>query len=184
MESKRIKLVPLDSIHGEYIVKWRNDPDVSFNLFSNDTLTLDSQKRWFEVYKSSDSRKEFIIYILDDNRAIGTVGLTDIDVRNLKAELTIILGEKEYRGKGFGEEALRLILDYAFKDLMLNKIVLKVFRYNENALKLYNKSGFKLDGILRQDIYKNNQFNDVIEMSLLKEEWNKTLLIADQNFSD
>lgn len=167
--------MPLDSIHDKFVVKWRNDPDVSINLFSNDILTLDSQRRWFEVYKNSDSRKEFVIYTLDDNVAIGTVGLTDIDMRNLKAELSIILGEKEYRGKGFGEEALRLILDFAFENLALNKIILKVFKYNESALKLYNKVGFKLDGILRQDIYKNNQFNDVIEMSLLKEEWNKTI---------
>lgn len=166
--------MPLDFIHAEYIVKWRNDPDVSFYLFSNDILTLESQRRWFEIYRNSNSRKEFIIYTLDNNIAIGNIGLTGIDMHNLKAELTIILGEKEHRGRGFGEEALRLIMSYAFQDLMLNKIALKVFKYNESALKLYNKAGFKLDGILRQDIYKNNQFNDVLEMSLLKEEWNNT----------
>ena len=171
MYEGRIKLVPLDIIHEEYIVKWRNDPNVTLFIFSNDPVSIESNRKWYETYKNSNTRKEFVIYISEIAKPIGTIGLSEIDQENFKAELTIILGESEYRGKGFGKEALKLILDYAFKALKLNKVTLKVFLYNERAIRLYKSVGFKQEGILRQDIYKNNCFNDVMEMSMLKEEW-------------
>lgn len=168
----RVKLVPLDTIHDEYIVKWRNDPRLSAFLFSSNTITLESHKLWFERYKESVDRREFVIYIIDRNIPIGTIGLSSIDKINRKAEYGIIIGEWEHMGKGYAKEASQLILKYAFEELGLNKIFLRVFENNSRAIGMYKSLGFNVDGTLRQDIFKEGVFNNVIEMSFLKEEWN------------
>ncbi len=170
MENRRIKLVPLDSIHDEYIVKWRNNPKLTAFLFSSDIITLESHKRWFEKYKESEDRKEFIIYVIETNRPIGTIGLSSIDTVNLKAEYGILIGEEDYMGKGYAKEASQLLLKYAFDKLQLNKVYLKVFEDNNRAIKMYSNLGFSVDGILRQDIIKEGTFHNVVEMSLLKED--------------
>ena len=164
-------MVPLDTFHDEYIVRWRNDPRQADFLFSSNIITLESHRRWFEKYKESDDRKEFVIYIIDTNIPIGTIGLSSIDKANLKAEYGIIIGENDYIGKGYAKEASRLILKYAFDELQLNKVYLKVFEDNNRAIGVYKKLGFSMEGMLRQDIFKQGAFHNVIEMSFLKEEW-------------
>jgi len=167
----RVKLVPLETIHDEYIVKWRNDPRLSAFLFSTDTVTVESHRMWFEKYQKSDDREEFIINTIDGNMPIGTIGLSAIDKVNSKAEYGIIIGETEYLGKGYAKEASQLILKYAFKELCLNKVFLRVFEENVRAIGMYKSLGFNVDGTLRQDVYKEGVFHNVSEMSFLKEEW-------------
>ena len=107
----------------------------------------------------------------DDQKKIGTIGLSSIDPRNQKAEFGILIGELTERGKGFAEEASAALLNYAFSELNLHKIKLSVFSDNARAIKLYNKLGFRPEGILRQEIFKNAVFKDVMIMAILKEEW-------------
>lgn len=171
MNCSRVSLVPLENIHSEYIVKWRNDPQISRLLFSSNSITMQSHSSWLEKYKSSDNRKEFVIYIIQKNIPIGTIGISAIDNENRKAEYGIIIGEAEYTGKGYAKEASQLILKYAFEKLNLNKVFLKVFEDNTRAICMYKTLGFGVDGILRQDILKDGVYRNVIEMSILKEEW-------------
>lgn len=170
MGSSRVKLVPLDIIHEEYIVKWRNDPSLTALLFSSNKITLEDHRRWFEKYKDTDDRKEYIINIIEGNMPIGTIGLSSIDKVNMKAEYGIIIGEKQYMGKGYAKEASQLILKFAFNELQLNKVFLRVFEDNIRAISMYKRLGFKTDGVLRQDILKDGEFRNVVEMSILKEE--------------
>lgn len=167
----RVKLVPLETIHDNYIVKWRNDSSISTFLFSSEIITLESHRRWFEKYKNLSDRQEFVIYITDRNIPIGTIGLSSIDKINSRAEYGITIGEIEYMGKGYAKEASQLILKYAFEEINLNKVFLKVFEDNTRAIGMYKKLGFNVDGVLRQDVFKDGIFRNVIEMSLLKEEW-------------
>lgn len=171
MGTSRIDLIQLDRSHEKIIIKWRNDPDLNEFLFSDNVITLESHRKWFEDYKQLGNRKEFLIFVRDIYKPIGTVGLSLIDKHNKKAEYGIIIGEKEYMGKGYAKEASTLILSYAFNDLLLNKIYLRVFEDNYRATKMYESIGFKLDGLLRQDIIKKGVYKNVIEMSILKEEW-------------
>lgn len=165
-----MKLIPLDTIHDEYIVKWRNDPKLSAFLFSSNIITLESHRKWFEKYKNYDDRKEFVIYVIDTNTPIGTIGLSSIDKINKKAEYGIIIGESDYMGKGYAKEASQSILKYAFYELQLNKVFLRVFEDNIRAIGMYKSLGFSIDGVLRQDILKEGAFRNVIEMSFLKED--------------
>lgn len=175
MSLDRVRLVPLENIHSEYIVKWRNDPQISQFLFSSDWITLESHNLWLKKYWISSTRKEFVIYIIQGDIPIGTIGLSAIDYENKKAEYGIIIGENKYSGKGYAKEASQLILEYAFGELNLNKVFLKVFEDNIRAISMYKTLGFIIEGTLREDVLKNEVYRNVIVMSLLKEEWTKCI---------
>lgn len=112
-----------------------------------------------------EGRIVFIIEVVE--RPIGSIYI-DIDEKNKKAEFHIIIGEDDCRGKGYGTEATKLSLDYVFNELKLNKVFLEVLDFNIPAINLYEKLGFKKDGVLRKDIYLNGKYENHIIMSLLK----------------
>lgn len=166
-----IKIIPMTMEHAELIVKWRNNPLILESLFSSEKITLESHTKWFERYIIGTDRKEFIIYHVGSDKAVGTIGLSNIDIVNSKAEYGIIIGEDEFRGRGIAKAASMLILEHGFNILGLNKIYLKVLINNKDAIGLYKKLGFTQEGLLRQDIYKNGTFKDVVIMSLLKSDF-------------
>ncbi|MCI0709573.1 MAG: GNAT family N-acetyltransferase [Chloroflexi bacterium] len=93
------------------------------------------------------------------------------DARNRAASIGIGIAEPAYREKGYGTEAMRLMLDYGFNELNLNRVELTVSSFNPRAIHVYKKVGFKEEGILRQCDYNDGQYYDVLVMSLLREEW-------------
>lgn len=110
--------------------------------------------------------------IEDKNKdnAIGIISIIQIDQKNRNAECIIDIGEKDYWGKGYGREAL-ILLDYAFLELNLHRISLRVFAFNERAVALYNRIGFKTEGISRQALYRNGKWHDIMHMGMLKQEY-------------
>lgn len=171
LETERLLLKLIDEEDAKDIVKWRNQIEVINNLFSYRGITLSEHKNWFERYLKDNSRIEFVILVRENNKKIGTIGLSNIDYKNQKAEYGILIGEKAEWGKGYAEEASFTIINYGFKELNLKKIYLHVFKANTKALKLYNKLGFVEEGILRRHIFKNGDFKDVVVMSILRDEW-------------
>lgn len=87
------------------------------------------------------------------------------------AELALLIGEKEYWGKGLGSEASELMIQYAFEELHLHKVWLSVYEYNTRALSLYKKLGFIQEGELREQIYYKDRYYNEIYMGLLASEW-------------
>lgn len=173
IDTERLSLRLLEETDEQDIIRWRNDKEIIDCFFSYKGITSKEHREWFEKYVKGSDRIEFIICIKSNNKKIGTIGLSNIDHRNQKAEYGILLGEKDERGKGFGKEATLALLDYGFYELNLNKIFLKVFSDNTNAIELYKKAGFKEDGLLRKDVFKNGQFKDVLIMSILRDERKK-----------
>jgi UDP-4-amino-4,6-dideoxy-N-acetyl-beta-L-altrosamine N-acetyltransferase len=162
---KRIILREIEEEDLDLIVKWRNDPEILKWLFSYLHLSKVKQRKWYEKYLDDATQQTFIIEVKEEKTLIGTIGLTDIDYKNQKGELTIIIGEKEYWGKGLGEESLKLLVKFAFNEMNLRKIKALVFSDNEVAIKLYEKCGFVKEGVLQEEIFKNGAFKDVILMS-------------------
>ena len=105
--------------------------------------------------------------ILSDDKPIGQVGLLDRNDGNKNAELYIVIGEANFRGKGLGKEALKFIRDYAFNDLKLHRIQCHVHADNIRAVKLYEKFGFKHEGLLKENIFHNGKYTDELVMALL-----------------
>ncbi|WP_142992011.1 GNAT family N-acetyltransferase, partial [Staphylococcus haemolyticus] len=93
----------------------------------------------------------------------------NLDWVNRNSELFIYIGDEEYWGKGYGTQALELIIKFAFNNLNLHMLYLEVFSYNKNATKTYERLGFKQDGILRQSKFQDGKYYDKIIMSKINE---------------
>lgn len=122
-------------------VKWLNDPEVNVYLLddSNHLTNKEEQEEWIEKYKKSEDK---IFYtVKDDIKPIGVIGLSNIDFDKGSANLFIMIGEKEYWSRGYGEKAIDFIISKA-KEKHIRKINLEVNRNNKNALKLFEKTGF------------------------------------------
>jgi RimJ/RimL family protein N-acetyltransferase len=133
------------------------------------------EKKWIEdKIHNSSTQLYCAICLKKTNEMIGYVGITDIDLRNRKAIFnSLVIGSKDYRGKGIATKAVILILDYAFFELGLNRITSFYMIKNKVSQLVGKFVGFKEEGILKQWIYKNNQFHDVIIASILKSNYEK-----------
>lgn len=147
------------------LLEWMNDPEMR-HLTLKEELPL-NRLRGEEFFEKID--KIFFAICLNDNRLIGSLNLT-INQRNAALGITI---DRSCWSKGYGKEATELALDYSFNTRNLHRIELWVFEFNERAMHLYEKLGFKKEGVRREAVYKNGRYWDVINMGILKGEWHK-----------
>ena len=113
----------------------------------------------------------FAIRTLSDNRLIGFIELEIDQWIHGDAFAGIGIGEREYWGKGYGTDALRILLRYAFTELNLHRVTLDVFEYNPRAIRSYEKAGFVIEGRVRQFLNREGRRWDLIYMGILREEW-------------
>jgi RimJ/RimL family protein N-acetyltransferase len=106
--------------------------------------------------------------------SIGNIALFDFDWRIRMAELGVLIGDKEYWNKGYGTEAVGLLIKHAFATLNLNRVFLRVYQTNPRAIRAYEKAGFVHEGRFRQAHYHDGEYVDVIFMSVLRSEWQAT----------
>ncbi len=110
----------------------------------------------------------------DNEIPIGIVSLINMDYKNRNAECIIDIGEKEYWGQGYGSKGLKLLLDFVFYEINLHRVSLKVFSFNDRAIRLYNRIGFQEEGKSRQSLFRNGDWHDIIHMGLLQKEYFET----------
>lgn len=150
-------------------VEWINNPANNRYLHYDIPISVSGTEKWFDSHVGDESRYDAVIEA--DGVPVGTIGLLSIDRKNCKAEYYIAMGETDYKGKGVAKEASRLILEYGFERLGLNRIYLFTEVENESAQKLFEKVGFIKEGIIRRDIFSHGKFVDRIAYGVLKEEW-------------
>ena len=124
-----------------------------------------------ELRKDPPSFYLFMIRTLQDDRLIGDIDLGGVDWVNGDAFVGIGLGEREYWGNGYGTDAMRVVLRYAFTELNLHRVSLDVFEYNPRACRSYEKAGFTLEGRAREYLHREGRRWDLIFMGILREEW-------------
>jgi RimJ/RimL family protein N-acetyltransferase len=168
--------VQLGAVLREYLpkyVEWLNDWDVSRFLKPGIVapISLEDETAWFENRGKSKDNFIFAITTLDQGRLIGNCGLHDINYKNRTGTFGIFIGDKEYWSKGYGTDATRTLLQFAFEELGLNRVELWVYDYNPRAIRAYEKAGFRKDGVRRQALYREGAFHDEILMCILREEW-------------
>ena len=161
-----LKPVEFDDL--EILREWRNDPSLYQFFYQYRPITKTEQVGWWE--KLGDEYQAFMVW--EGGKRVGYTGLRDINSIIRSAEFTIFVIPEE-RHKGYGQQALRDIIDYGFNTLNLNRIYSDVFSYNE-AIKLYLNFGFKREGVKRQACFKKGQYWDVYHIGLLREEWKVT----------
>ena len=172
---ERIYLSPRNTEEVEKFTEWLNDFETTDYIGRSAIITtLEGERTYFEG--SNDKNYSFFIVTLDNDKLIGTIGLECYDHINRTATLGIFIGDKEYRSKGYGTEAVRLILDYGFNYLNLNNIKLDLMSFNERALKCYQKCGFKEYGRRRKCKFINGKYYDSIEMDVLAEEFKESYI--------
>ncbi len=142
---------------------WLNDPEIRINLAIRYTVDIaDLKNRLSEgVYLS----------IIFEDKLAGYVALKDISQLNQRAYLETVVGV-QFRRMGVAKDALITLLNYAFGELNLHKVLLEVYEFNQSAYELYKKVGFVLEGRLRQNSFKMGKFYDLLIMGVLKEEFN------------
>ena len=169
---ERLYLSPINSEDLETYVKWMNDIEVAKYIKQNTNLiSLEAEKEYLE--KASQEKYNFAIVLNDNDELIGNISLSKLDSINKTAELGIFIGEENNKSKGFGTEAIKLLLDYGFNQLNLNNIMLKLIGFNERALKCYKKTGFKQFGVWKESLYFNGTYYDEIFMNVLKKDFKK-----------
>ena len=104
---------------------------------------------------------------------LGQCDLMNVTDYSRKAELAIVLGP-EHQGKGYGGEAIELLLELAFCHLNLNRVHLRVSSQNARALACYERAGFAREGVLRQDSFSGGEYRDTVIMGILRDEWLRT----------
>ncbi|MHA1720138.1 MAG: GNAT family N-acetyltransferase [Promethearchaeota archaeon] len=173
-KGKKVELGPLKKQYIPIYVKWFNDPEMLQYLTMIKPMNLENEEEWYQNAIKNPNRVYFAILNIEGGRKIliGNCGV-EIDWRNRLGHLGITIGEKEYLGKGFGTEAMQLLVNYCFEDLNMHKVELKVYDFNTRAIKSYEKIGFKEEGILRQCHYVRGKYVDLIAMGILKNEWKK-----------
>jgi RimJ/RimL family protein N-acetyltransferase len=129
-------------------------------------------KEWSE--KELDKATEmywFAIRVLEDDRLLGDIILSVINWGSRESFVGIGIGEREFWGKGYGTDAMHLILRYAFAELNLRRVSLTVFEFNQRAVHSYEKAGFQLEGCQRQAMQREGCHWDILYMGILREEW-------------
>jgi RimJ/RimL family protein N-acetyltransferase len=160
---------------GKALSGWACDSEYTRLLDKPPALLWSAKKiqSWIEnsLEKGFQNGFFFEIRTLQEDRLIGFVNLIWLSWTHGDTWLGIGLGDRAYWGKGYGTDAVRVVLRYAFTELNLRRVTLGVFAYNGRAIRSYEKAGFKVEGRLRQYIARDGQRNDMIVMGVLREEW-------------
>ncbi|MBS4537037.1 GNAT family N-acetyltransferase [Clostridium sp. D2Q-11] len=155
--------------------RYMNDPEVRGLLTPGIPYlyTLEDEEKWYASQSATNDTYSFAIETLEEGKYIGGCGINKVDWKNSTVTIGIFIGDKDYWGKGYGTDAMEVLIKFIFKEMNINKIKLNVFSFNERAQKSYEKCGFKVEGILRQEIFRDGEYHDDIIMSLLREEFSE-----------
>ncbi len=171
-ERVRLRATEREDVKNFYA--WVNDPDVTRYLSLYLPMSTVDEENWFNsMTQRSQSEKTLVIEVRDGNgwKMIGNCGVFDIDTIGRLGEIGIMLGEKDEWDKGYGTEAMSLLVRHCFETLNFNRVYLRVYAENLRAKRAYEKAGFVEEGRLREAVYKNGKYDDVIIMSVLRAEW-------------
>ncbi len=166
---ERIYLRPLEKSDAATLETYINDPEVTRTLCVHRPMNLERELEFIERIAKAETDVVLGIAVKSDDKLIGTTGLHRLDFKDRKAEFGISIGAKEEWDKGYGTEAVRLMVRYGFLTLNLNRIYLRAIEHNARAIRVYESVGFRKEGLLRQDCYRDGRYWDMVVMGILKE---------------
>jgi RimJ/RimL family protein N-acetyltransferase len=170
---KKLFLRPLKPSDIQYTLKWHNNSVLYQSLIGAfNYVSIEAEEIWLKQRMKYDrNNHSLIICLFPNEEPIGIINLREIDWTSRYANLGIFIGEPDLHGKGYGTLAVNEMLKFAFSELGLNRVELKVLADNKAAICAYQKCGFKVEGTLRKRVFKAGIFKDAFIMSVLQDEW-------------
>jgi diamine N-acetyltransferase len=168
---QRIFFTPLEVEHGPTFQAWMNDPENHQYLMRLAPLNGVEEKHWLETVHEKKDLYIFGIALREGERLIGNCALRVGDLPSRSADLGIMIGEREFQGKGYGAEAIGLLLEYGFATLGLHRISLRVFENNARGIRCYEKCGFRREGIRREARWWAGRWWAIFDYAILEHEW-------------
>jgi RimJ/RimL family protein N-acetyltransferase len=181
IQGERIRLRRDERTDIPEFVKWLNDPEVRRYLSFMMPISMANEELWFEnMLRLLAAEQPFAIEIRKTSyekeaetwQMIGNCSFMDMDHTARSAEVGLFIGDKSCWNKGYGTEVMRLLLQFGFETLNLNRIFLRVDEHNKGGIRAYHKAGFVEEGRLRQAVYRDGEYFDFLIMSVIRSEWN------------
>ena len=171
LRGEKVTLRPVERDDLKLLHEFRGDLEV--HVLADDDPWLprpfESFEKFFEErLKSTDPEAWFAMEV--DGRLIGDCGLWDFDITSRHCNLGISIGERDSWGKGYGRDAVRLLVDYAFRHHNLVKVCLTTASDNERAIRAYEAAGFEREGLLRRQAWSNGEYKDIVAMGVLRDD--------------
>jgi RimJ/RimL family protein N-acetyltransferase len=168
-----VKLRELARADIPVVNRWREDRDLVDGLGAPARyITEEVDHSWFDEYlrrRGTDIR--CTVLVDGEPEPIGLVSLTGIDAVHRRAELHLLIGRRDLHGRGLGTDATVQMLRHAFRDLNLHRVFLSVLSSNAAAIRVYEKAGFRREGLAREAAYKRGRYEDLMEMAVLSHEF-------------
>jgi len=168
---ERIMLKPFTKKDLAHTIRWSNDAELRKLTGEVAPMSQAEAEKWYKELRRDEDRAWYTIVVKKDNRVIGEAGLLHMFKPWRNTDMTIIIGEKNARGKGYGKEAGHLLLNHAFHTLGFHRISVGIVAFNKPAIKYWKTLGFKKEGIEREEYYCDNKYSDFIMMSILENEY-------------
>ncbi|WP_324617341.1 GNAT family N-acetyltransferase [Microvirga alba] len=169
LKGENVVLTEIRPDDSETLYRWINDAEAVRLNAPYGPVAYPRHVAWLEALGRDDSRVAFAIRETADGPLVGTIQLIDIHRIHRTAELTIRIGSPEKQGRGLGTEALKLATRFAFDDLNLQRLWLRVFQTNTRAIRAYEKTGLEVEGVMRRAAFVEGRWLDVIVMAVLRE---------------
>jgi RimJ/RimL family protein N-acetyltransferase len=172
LEGKKVFLRIYENSDISYLLKWYNDYELN-KLAGWSNSKVSASKLKYNMARSFGSDPMNLMVDDLNGKPIGTIQLYDFNQQDKSCKLGIRIGDKDYWSQGYGGDAVKTIVEYAFLSLDINRVDLRVYEYNERAAHCYEKCGFKFEGRTRKSAYIDGAYYDEILMGLLKSDFLK-----------
>ena len=157
-------------------VEWFSDPDVRRYLDMYLPFSLAQEERWFDNLLERMEKRETVMFTIEtgeDDARIGNISLFDVNWKDRHAELGITIGDQDYWSRGYGTDAIRTMLELAFYQMNLHRVALRVHADNARAIRAYEKVGFRHEGSLRESVFREGIYYDMVVMGILDREFER-----------
>lgn len=174
LEAKRVYLRPLTKKDIPLLQRWVNDPEVRQYLNRYlPAMKAEEEELLERIHKDRERHIVLMICLTEGDKPIGTMGIHNMNLKDGIATTGAMIGEKEYWGKGYGTEAKMILLHHAFTNLNLRKVYSAVISFNKRSWAYLEKTGYRVVGIYKKDVFRNNRYYDLVLLEVWKVDFMK-----------
>lgn len=170
IHGRRVRLRAIEPSDLADYHRWLNDPEVIRYLTIYTPLSMLDEEAWYESVRDDPNQLAFAIET-ESGQHIGNLSLMNLNRKDRRAELGIVIGDKSQWGKGYAQDAIHTVLAFAFGEMNLNRVYLRVCAEHDRAISAYLKCGFVEEGRMREEMYAEGKYHDMLMMSILKREF-------------